>query len=38
MTEWGKIAAVIVGLVVLLAFVAFGDSVTDRDHEDDDED
>ena len=38
MTEWGKIGAVIVGIMVLLAFCAFADSVTDKDHEDDDED
>ena len=37
MTEWGKIGAVIVGIMVLLAFAAFADDVTDRDHDDDDE-
>jgi hypothetical protein len=29
---------VIIGIVIFLAFCAFADSVTDRDHEDDDED
>ena len=35
MSKWDEIIAVIVGIMVLLAFVAFGDSVTDKDHEDD---
>jgi hypothetical protein len=29
---------VIIGIIIFLAFCAFADSVTDRDHEDDDED
>ena len=38
MSKWEEIIAVVVGVAVFLAFVAFGDSVTDKDHEDDDED
>jgi hypothetical protein len=29
---------VIIGIVIFLAFCAFADSVTDRDHKDDDDD
>jgi hypothetical protein len=29
----GKIAAVIIGIIVLLAFAAFADGVTDKDQE-----
>ena len=37
MSKWGEIIAVVVGIAVFLAFAAFGDSVTDNDHEDDDD-
>jgi hypothetical protein len=33
MTEMGKIAAVIIGIVVLLALMSFADKVSDKDEE-----
>lgn len=33
MSEMGKIAAVLIGIVVLLAFMAFADKQTDKDEE-----
>lgn len=33
MSEMGKIAAVLIGVVVLLAFMAFADKQTDKDEE-----
>lgn len=33
MSEIGKIAAVLIGVVVLLAFMAFADKQTDKDEE-----
>jgi hypothetical protein len=33
-----QIGIVIAGIVIFLAFCAFADSVTDKDHKDDDED
>ena len=36
-SRWGEIAAVLVGIAVFLAFCAFADSSSDKDHEDEDE-
>jgi hypothetical protein len=33
MSEMGKIAAVLIGIVVLLAFMSFADKVSDKDEE-----
>jgi hypothetical protein len=33
LTEWGKIAAVVVAVAVVLAFAAFADSVSDKDRQ-----
>lgn len=37
MTAIGEIVAVIVAVIVALAFFRFADDVTDKDHEEDDE-
>ena len=37
MSKWGEIVAVIVGIAVFLAFAAFSDSVTDKDHDQEDD-
>ena len=36
MTEMKEILAVIIGIVVVLAFVAFADGSSDKDHDDED--